>query len=307
MPDVRSHFSFASAPVSWGIQDFRDAAWDQPYQTILDEMVAGGYTGAELGPYGYLPTDAVVLEPVLRKKNLVLLSSFVPVPLDNPSAASAAVGRIRTVGHLLAALKAPYIVLAGAQTARRQQLAGRVPADGSESLNAEQWRNVARIVGEAERVAADFGLDMVFHPHVATYIETPREVETLFDAISATKTGLCLDTGHCYYGGGNPVEEAEKYRRLLRYVHVKDVYPVALKESNRKKLNFSDAVEAGVFSQIGKGCIDFPAFFQVLLKNGYSGWMVVEQDVKFGKAAIPPARSMAESLQYLRGVVSELG
>ncbi len=306
MTDLRSRFQFASAPVSWGVQDDYGPAWGQPYQTILDEMVAGGYTGTELGPYGYLPKDPDVLRPVLQKKNLTMLSSFVPVPLAGPSRASSAIDQIRKVGTLLAALQAPYIVLADAQSPERRKIAGRVPPDGSQSLTPTQWREVARVVTEAERVAADFGLDLVFHPHVATYVETPRETEELFDAVSATKMGLCLDTGHCFYGGGDPVLEAGKYKHLLRYVHIKDINQSVLVESNRRELNFDDAVGAGVFSQIGDGCIDFPAFFRTLLKNAYSGWLVVEQDVKFGATTVPPAESMAASLRYLHGVVSQL-
>lgn len=307
MTSQSSRFRFASAPVSWGVGDFRDAAWDQPYETVLDEMVAGGYSGAELGPYGFLPPNASVLEPALRKRNLTLLSSFVPVALADPAAANDAVQHIRQVGGLLAALKAPLIVLADAQTPQRQRLAGRVPADGSDSLRPEQWKNVAKVVAEAERVAADFGLDLVFHPHVATFVETPREVAQFFDAVAATKTGLCLDTGHCLYGGGDPGTEAEKYKALLRYVHIKDINASVLKEARDKKLNFDQAVGAGVFSQVGKGSIDCPAFLRTLVKNGYAGWMVVEQDVKFGETLEPPARSMAASLEYLEGVVRTLG
>jgi inosose dehydratase len=306
MADLRSRFRFASAPVSWGVQDDYGPAWEQPYQAILDDMAAAGYTGTELGPYGYLPKDPDVLRPVLQKKNLTMLSSFVPVPLADPSCASSAIDQIRKVGTLLAALKAPYIVLADAQSPERRKIAGRVPEDGSHSLSSAQWREVARVVAEAERVAADFGLDLVFHPHVATYVETPRETEELFDAVSATKMGLCLDTGHCYYGGGDPVREAEKYKHLLRYVHIKDINQAVLAESNRQELDFDNAVGAGVFSQIGAGCIDFSAFFRTLVKNGYSGWMVVEQDVKFGATTVPPAESMAASLRYLNGVVSQL-
>ena len=162
------------------------------------------------------------------------------------------------------------------------------------------------MVAEAERVAADFGLDLVFHPHVATYVETPRETEQFFDAVSATKMGLCLDSGHCYYGGGDPVSEAGKYKRLLRYVHIKDIDPAALAESHRKEFDFDQAVEAGVFSQIGAGCVDFPSFFRTLVKNGYSGWLVVEQDVKFRATKVPPAESMAASLHYLHGVIATL-
>ena len=306
MSKLDSRFRFASAPVSWGVEDYYGPAWEQPYERILDEMVAGGYTGTELGPYGYFPTDPDVLRPVLERKKLAMLSSFVPVSLADPACRSSVLEHIRKVGTLLAALKAPFIVLSDAESPQRQVLAGRVPADGSQSLQPAQWREVAKLVAEAERVSAGFGLDLVFHPHVGTYVETSRETEQLFDAISATKVGLCLDTGHCRYGGGDPVEQAAKYKPLLRYIHIKDINQSVLEESNRKKLNFGQAVEAGVFSTIGDGCVDFPAFFRTLLKNDYSGWLVVEQDVKFGVTPVPPAESMAASLKYLRGVIGQL-
>ena len=306
MAAIDSRFSFASAPVSWGVEDYPGPAWQQPYEHILDEMIAGGFTGTELGPYGYFPTDAKVLGPMLKRKKLAMLSSFVPVSLADPSCASEVVKHIRKVGKLLAALGAPYLVLADAESPQRQNLAGRVDPDGSQSLNATQWRQVGKLVAEAERVSADFGLDLVFHPHVGTYVETPGEAEKLFDTLAGAKVGLCLDTGHCYYGGGDPVHEAAKYKHLLRYIHLKDINQTILDESRRKALNFGQAVEAGVFTTIGEGCVDFPAFFRMLLQNGYSGWLVVEQDVKFGATVVPPAESMAASLKFLLRVVQQL-
>ncbi len=306
MSNLHSRFHFASAPVSWGVEDNYGPAWEQPYERILDEMIAGGYTGTELGPYGYFPTDPKLIQPVLERKKLTMLSSFVPVNLADPACRDSVIEHIRKVGTLLAALKAPFLVLSDAESPQRQNLAGRVPADGSQSLQPAQWREVAKLVGEAERVSADFGLDLVFHPHVGTYVETSRETEQLFDAISATKVGLCLDTGHCRYGGGDPVLEAAKYKSLLRYIHIKDINRPVLEDSTRKKLNFGQAVEAGVFSTIGEGCVDFPAFFRTLVKNSYSGWLVVEQDVKYGVTPVPPAESMAASLKYLRGVIDKL-
>ena len=306
MSSLPQRFNFASAPVSWGVEDYPGPAWEQPYEQILDEMVAGGFTGTELGPYGYFPTEAEVLRPVLKKRGLTMLSSFVPVNLADPSSASSVIEHIRKVGKLLAALGAPFLVLADAESPERQNLAGRVPADGSRSLKANQWRGVAQLVAEAERVAADFGLDLVFHPHVGTYVETPRETELFFESVQGTRTGLCLDTGHCYYGGGDPVAEAQRYRALLRYVHIKDINRTVLEEARRKGLDFGQAVEAGVFTPIGEGCVDFPAFFRTLVQNDYSGWMVVEQDVKYGATVIPPAESMAASRRYLQGVVDRL-
>jgi inosose dehydratase len=304
--NLNERFKFASAPDSWGVLDYPGPSWNQSYEKMLDEMVEAGYTGTELGPYGFFPTDPAVLKEQLGRRNLKLLASFVPVPLGDAASTKAVVEQIRKVGELLAKLGAPFLVLADAQSAERDQLSGRVPHDGSAGWTVEQWKQAAKVVADAARVASDYGLDLVFHPHVATYVETPAEVEKFFDVTSATKIGLCLDTGHCVYGGGDAAAEAEKYRHLLRFVHIKDVNAQVLAESRRKKLTFEQAIEEKVFTIIGEGSIDFPAFFRVLERNHYSGWMVVEQDVKFGATAVPPAVSIAASLKYLRAVVNQL-
>jgi inosose dehydratase len=304
MANLTSRFHFASAPDSWGVLDYPGPSWKQSYENMLDEMVSAGYTGTELGPYGFFPTDPAVLKPQLEKRKLKLLGSFVPVVLSDPASAKIAVDQIKKVGDLLAALKAPFLVLADAQSTERDRISGRVTA--KDLMTPAQWKNVAKVVAEAAKVAKGFGLDLVFHPHVATYVETPEECERFFDVTSQSGVGLCLDTGHCVYGGGDAIAEANKFKSVLRFVHIKDVDAKVLHEARGKKLTFEQAIEEKVFTIIGKGSIDFPAFLQLLAKNHYSGWMVVEQDVKFGATAIPPAQSIAASLQYLRGVVDDL-
>ncbi|MBZ5549045.1 MAG: sugar phosphate isomerase/epimerase [Acidobacteriia bacterium] len=297
---------FASAPVSWGIQDDPGPAWEQPYERILEEIVSAGFTGAELGPYGYLPTDSAVLKKTLQAKGLKLLSSFVPVPITDSSKTASVVEHVRRVGSLLSAMGAELLVLSDCQTPERRRIAGGVPVDGSKSLGAAQWKQVGSVIAEVERVAAEYGLRLVFHPHVATFVETPLEVECLFEALAGSHVGLCLDTGHCVYGGGDPSEEASKYRSLLRYVHIKDVNARVLGEARGRKLDFEAAVGAGLFSQIGSGCIDFHGFFRFLAESRYSGWAVVEQDVIYGKTAVPPLESMRVSLNYLKNVISRI-
>jgi inosose dehydratase len=306
MEHSRFNIQFASAPVSWGVQDFRDAAWDQPWEQVLIEIASAGYQGTELGPYGFYPADPAELGPALKVRKLAMLSAFVPVALSEPTFRAQAVDHVRRVGRLLAALKASWLVISDAQTPARQRIAGRVPVDGSASLKVEEWKQVGKTLWEVEKAAAEFGLSLVFHPHVATHIETPSEVERLFETIAGTGIGLCLDTGHCVYGGGDPAEEAAKYRELLRYVHIKDIHAGALGSARQRKLTFAEAVGEGVFSEIGKGCVYFPAFFRLLQQIGYSGWAAVEQDVEYGKASIPPAQSMKASLDYLKRVVEEL-
>jgi inosose dehydratase len=306
MTDLASRFHFACAPDSWGVLDYPGPSWDQSYEKMLNEMVTAGYRGTELGPYGFFPTDPAVLKPQLDRRRLKLLGSFVPVVLSDPASAGIAVEQIRKVGNLLATLKAPFLVLADAQSDERNRISGRVPADGSAALTAAQWKNVAKVVEEAAKVSSEFGLDLVFHPHVATYVETPEECQRFFDVTSHTGIGLCLDTGHCEYGGGDTVTEAARFASVLRFLHIKDVDNKILDEARRKKLNFEQAIEEKVFTIIGQGSIDFPGLFRLLEKNNYSGWMVIEQDVKFGATVIPPAQSVAASLRYLQGVVRDL-
>jgi inosose dehydratase len=274
---------------------------------MLDEMVEAGYTGSELGPYGFFPTDPKILQPQLEKRKLKLLASFVPVKMTDPAASLAVMERIRKVGNLLATLKAPFLVIADDQSPERNAFSGRAYDKDCPRLSAQQWKHIGTIVADAEKVANEFGLDLVFHPHVATYVETPEECERFYDATSHTNVGLCLDTGHCVYGYGDSVKEAEKYKSKLRFVHIKDCNTAVLEEARRNEWTFEEAIEHKVFTVIGQGNIDFPAFFRTLVKNGYSGWSVVEQDVKFGATPIPPAQSVAASLRYLRGVVKDLG
>jgi inosose dehydratase len=306
MSGLNKRFLFASAPDSWGVLDYPGPSWDQSYEKMLDEMVRAGYAGTELGPYGFFPTEPVLLRGQLAQRKLDLLGSFVPVQMGDPASGEVVLERIRKVGKLLADLKAPFLVLADDQSPERNAFSGRVYDKACPVLNADQWRHAGKIVADAERVAHEFGLDLVFHPHVATYVETPEECERFFDATSHTSVGLCLDTGHCAYGQGDSVREAEKYKDKLRLVHIKDCNANVLEESRRKKWTFEEAIEHKVFTIIGQGHIDFPAFFRTLAKNGYSGWSVVEQDVKFGDTAIPPVENVTASLKYLREVVSQL-
>jgi inosose dehydratase len=306
MTGLAHQFLFASAPDSWGVLDYPGPSWEQSYEKMLDEMVDAGYTGTELGPYGYFPTDPDVLRAQLEKRKLTLLGSFVPVKMSDLNAEKEVIERIRKVGDLLAKLKAPFLVLADDQTPGRNAFSGRASGPACPKLDAAQWKHVGKIVAAAEKVTQEFGLDLVFHPHVATYVETAEECEKFFDATSHTGIGLCLDTGHAVYAQADAAKEAEKYKSKLRFVHIKDCDQKVLAEARKNEWTFEEAIEHKVFTIIGQGNIDFPAFFRTLKKINYSGWMVVEQDVKFDAVTIPPAQSIAKSLNYLRGIVSGL-
>src|SRR3954468_14047831 len=130
-----------NAPVSWGVYEADRP--NPPFASVLDGIVAAGYSGTELGPYGYLPTTPRELERELRSRGLSLGSSFVPLPLEDASRREQSVRTALEVARLLASQQVRELIIADDEDPRRTAQAGRVPGDGSAGLDDRQWREVA--------------------------------------------------------------------------------------------------------------------------------------------------------------------
>lgn len=69
-----------NAPCSWGVLEFEGLGGEQVgYGHMLDELVETGYTGTELGDWGYMRTDTTILGAKLARRDMVMLGAFVPV------------------------------------------------------------------------------------------------------------------------------------------------------------------------------------------------------------------------------------
>lgn len=291
----------ASAPVSWGIYEFEGVEPKFPYTQVLDEIAGTGYTGLELGPWGYLPTDPAVLRHELDSRGLTLLSSFVPVKLIEASAHAAGEAFALQVGTLLAEMGAQYVVLAddngSVETLVKQ--AGR--RTGTMLTNPE-WATVAQGVNRiASSIQRELGLKTVFHHHGGGYIETPYEVAELLKRTDPELVGLCLDTGHYHFGGGDAVACIREFGDRVWYLHLKDCSAEVLEQVRRDKLDYFEAVAAGVFCELGQGMVDFPGVIAEMEKLGYDGWAIVEQDILTDDPALPRRISQANR-DYLRSI-----
>jgi inosose dehydratase len=274
-------------------------ARQKSYGEVLDEMVQAGYTGTELGPYGFLPTGAAELKNELRKRNLTLLGAFVPLPLGHPGEHDAALQSALEVGKLLSSAGAPYLVLADAMNPARMAVAGSVDED-RDGMDAKAWEGAARLVTRVAQATRELGLTCVFHHHAGTFVETPGEVDRLLAMTDPQLLGLCLDTGHYYYGGGDPVKCAQVYGTRIRHLHLKDVKPTVLETVRRTSVAYLDAIRMGVFCELGEGGVNLSGVIRQLEASGFDGWAVFEQDVDPTQAGCNPVESARRSRTYLR-------
>jgi len=298
-----------NAPCSWGTLEFEAAKGGQiDYAQMLDELAGTGYTGTELGDWGYMPTDPCALRAELDRRGLVMLGAFVPVAFKDPSRHDAGIATALKTARLLAAVgstPAPYLVLADANGTdpQRTRLAGRVPPEAG--LSASEWKVFAAGVDKlAAAVFAETGLQTVFHHHCSGYVETPAEISRLLELTDPRHVGLVFDTGHFVYGAGHSrvVEALETLADRVWYVHFKDCDPLAAARSRAQEWDYFTALRHGVFCELGKGSVDFPAVLRWLALRQYDGYVLVEQDVLPGMGM--PKESARRNREYLRSIES---
>jgi inosose dehydratase len=291
-----------NAPVSWGVIENVEGERGG-YARVLDEMHETGFAGTELGDWGFMPTDPAVLRQELAARNLKLLASWVSVYLHDADRHAASEADAVRTARLLAEVGGPdnLIVLGNDPYGdpMRTQNAGRIrPEHG---MTDAQWKVFTEGANRVARaVKRETGLRTVFHHHIGTWVETPEETATFLSLTDPSVVGLCFDTGHYRFGGGDPVEGLRRHADRVWHVHFKDHDPRVAQQSRRNNWGAIQSVEHGVFCELGRGDVDFPAVIQVLKDIGYSGWIVVEQDVLPGMGT--PKESAQRNRDYLRSI-----
>ncbi|PYO01670.1 MAG: xylose isomerase [Candidatus Rokuibacteriota bacterium] len=291
-----------NAPVSWGVYEADRP--NPPFGRILDEIARAGYEGTELGPYGYLPAEPAALDRELKARRLGLGSSFVALPLDDASRRAASVDHALRVARLLATQGVGELILADDEDPARVRIAGRVPSDGRAGWTDAQWREAAATVEAVAKALRDeLGMRVVVHHHAGTFVETPAEMDRLLGSTDPDLVGLLLDTGHCVYGKGDPLEVLKRHRGRVRYLHLKDARADELRHVRTSDISMGEAWKRGVFCPLGEGVVDFPRVIETLRSQAYAGWLIVEQDVvpdAQGRLDPEPFASARKSRVYLR-------
>lgn len=279
--------TITTAPCCWGVDDVRNPNLP-PWRLVLDEAAAAGYGGLELGPYGYMPLDLELMTVELQQRGLFIVAGTIfddLVAVDNRAALlrqtdeiCALVSRLpqpqKLPGQRFAT---PYLTVMDWGHDARDYAAGH--SDRAVRLEASAWRGmVDNIRAIAELAWQRHGVRAVIHPHAGGHIEFADEIERIVADIPADLAGLCLDTGHTYYAGMDPVATLQRYAGRLDYIHFKDIDRGVFERVMDERIRFFEACAQGVMCPIGRGVIDYPAIRALLDRLGYQGFITVEQE-----------------------------
>ncbi len=297
-----------NAPCSWGTLEFDAAKGEQiRFDRMLDELAETGYTGTELGDWGYMPTDPARLKAELARRSLMMLGAFVPVALKEPMAHAAGIANAVKTARLLAAVAGtptPYLVLAdnNGTVPERTRMAGtRHHRSGPELRTSGEYSPAAPTAWpmRCSRRPACARSSIITAPAMWRRLtRSPR----LLALTNPERLGLVFDTGHYSYGAGDCEVTAalERFGERVWYIHCKDCQPEVARQAREEQWDYFTALRHGVFCELGKGCVDFPALLRWLAARHYDGYVLVEQDVLPGMGT--PKESARRNREYLRSI-----
>ncbi|MEO8537891.1 MAG: myo-inosose-2 dehydratase [Betaproteobacteria bacterium] len=259
-------------PISWSNDDLPSLGGETPLDVALAEGARIGYQGFELG--NKFPRESAALRAVLEPHGLALVSGWYS-------------GRLATRGvdeeieharaHLRLLADGGALVMVYGEVADSIQGLPVPLYKRPRFVRASQWREYGERVTAFARYAQDQGVRVAYHHHMGAYVETPADVDRLIEN-TGDAVGLLFDSGHTTFAGGDAVTMLEKHVRRVCHVHCKDARRDVMRMAKNRNWSFLEAVINGAFTVPGDGSVDFRGIIDVLQRNAYRGWLVVEAE-----------------------------
>ncbi|MFT5874911.1 MAG: inosose dehydratase [Clostridium sp.] len=300
----------AIGPCCWGVDDPNNP-YLPDWKLVLREAAQAGYKGIELGPYGYLPLNTNEVKAELDKNDLIIVAGTIFEDLlsvenrDNLLKITKDICSLITQLPLVPKEKnqhypTPYLTVIDFGHKERSMVAGHY--DKAPRLSKKQWGEMMDNIRAIAKLSWDsYGVRAVIHPHAGGYIEFEDEIKQVLEDIPYNIAGICLDTGHLYYSGMDPVQWIRDNAERLDYIHFKDINKEEYNKVMAVELDFFDACAQGVMCPIGKGIVDYSNINKLLKEINYQGWITIEQE-RDPRNSGTSLQDVSESFQYLKSV-----
>jgi inosose dehydratase len=273
----------ANAPISYGA--FELTVGIDPNvpdaEFVLDEVSSAGYAGIDLGPVGYLG-DGPVLAERLASRNLGLAGAYLEFPFTDQAALERLYPELDAMLDTFDAVRdkvpgpLPRPTIADASSDVRRLKPGQSHADHSLGLNDEAWNRFAVGLKSVLDRCRSRGYEPTFHPETGTFVEATWEIERVLEI---SDVGLCLETGHIFVCGGDPLEVLRSAPERVNHVHLKDAVRSRMDAVIADHEPTPAIWSREVFCALGEGDVNLDAVLSELETLNFEGWLVVEQDI----------------------------
>ena len=292
---------YGTNPIAWTNDDDRSIGAHISLAQCLDEAAAIGFDGIEKGHK--FPTTAEGLQAELGGRGLKYISGWhsTNVLVNDLEAEKIA---MQPALDLLKAMGCKNIIVCETSNAIHGNDA--LAVNDRPHLPDAQWKAFGAAIEALAAFAAAQGITLVYHHHMGTIVEAEWEIDRLM-AETGPHTHLLLDTGHCTFGGGDPVRLARKHMARVRHIHAKNIRPDVMRDVRELGLSFLEGVRLGVFTVPGdaEGIVDFYSVLDVAAQHGYQGWLVIEAEQD--SALRIPSEYQSMGLRALRAYARRAG
>ena len=272
----------AVAPIAWSNDDMPELGGDTPLAVCLQESRQAGFCGTELG--GKFPRDADKLAPLLAQHHLKLAAGWFSGLLRDNGDINEEMRRMRPQLETFA--KLGTTILFYAETSSSTQTQPQTPLSARPVMpDAEFAPYGAKLTALAETMQKQYGIQMAYHHHMGTAIQSMRDIDMLMQNTGEV-VGLLADSGHAAFAGDaeDGALMITKHAARIRHIHCKDVRAEQLAKARREDSSFMHSVLDGVFTVPGDGCLNFDNFIAAAAAINYQGWLVVEAEQDPAKA-----------------------
>lgn len=265
---------YGTNPIAWSNDDDRTLGAHISLETCLDDAARIGFDGIEKGHK--FPTTPEGLKGVLAPRGLRYVSGWHSTNLlvnsvtDEKAAMQPALDLLKAMGSK---------IIIVCETSNAIHGTDGMAVNDRPRLADHQWKAFGTGIEALAAHAAAQGVTLAYHHHMGSIIEAEWETDRLM-AETGPHTHLLLDTGHCYFGGGDPARLARRHMGRVAHIHAKNVRPDIMTEVREQGLSFLEGVRRGVFTVPGdaEGAVDFLPVLHLAAAQGYQGWLVIEAE-----------------------------
>lgn len=292
---------YGTNPIAWSNDDDQSLGANISLEQCLSEAGRIGFDGIEKGHK--MPTEPAALKAALAPHGLSFVSGWHSLNLLAHSVEEEKKA-IRPHLDLLKAMGCKVCIVCETSNAIHGNDA--VALRDRPVLAAGGWQAFGAAVEQIAQYCAGEGITLVYHHHMGTVVQAEEEIDALM-AHTGPATHLLLDTGHCWFGGGDPVRVAKKHMGRVAHIHAKNVRPAIRAEIESQGLSFLEGVRRGVFTVPGdpEGGVDFPPVLRIAAEHGYRGWLVIEAEQD--PAVRNPFEYQSMGLKALKAMAREAG